>query len=72
MMLVTSVGLARPRSVRIGLEATGSFKPHKADDGRQDIGECKQRRRKTDQIIPRYHVFIPSSVRTVMEICGLS
>jgi hypothetical protein len=48
MMLVASVGLARPSSVRIGLEATGSFKPRMAelDAETRGVGE----RRKTDQI----------------------
>jgi hypothetical protein len=59
-MLVTSVGLARPSSVRIGLEATGSFKPHGAEDRRQDI-TC-QLEGERDLMLPRYHVFIPSSV----------
>jgi hypothetical protein len=38
MLLVTSVGLARPSSVRIGLEATGSFKPHEAETGTNTKG----------------------------------
>jgi hypothetical protein len=63
MMLVTSVGLARPSSVRIGLEATGSFKPHGAEDRRQDMTCQLERERERDLMLPRYHVFVPSSVR---------
>jgi hypothetical protein len=67
MMLVTSVGLARPSSVRIGLEATGSFTPRRAELNaapRPEMGD----RRETDQSIRGDQVFIHNSFHLFVQL----
>lgn len=72
-MLVASVGLARPSSVRIGLETTGSFKPRVAEVDAKTRGGGREKRDR-----PNYarrlgvHTRLLSSVRTIVGICRLS